>query len=97
MPERQRRRKRFQSSNLSQQENLNIMPDLFIEIGTEEIPAGYLATAMVALEERCGKTLQGARLGYSQVRCLGTPRRLSLLVSGLAVKQSEKRDEGKEE
>lgn len=67
--------------------------DLLLELGTEEIPAGYLAKALVALKERCEERLAAARLGYGAVQCLGTPRRLTLIVTGLVEKQSDLEEE----
>jgi glycyl-tRNA synthetase beta chain len=67
--------------------------ELLVELGAEEIPAGYLAKAMVALEARAAERLSGTRLGFESVRVLGTPRRLTLVVSGLAEKQSDLEEE----
>ncbi len=67
--------------------------DLLLELGTEEIPAGYLAKAMVALEANCQAKLQEARLEFASVRCLGTPRRLTLIVGELAERQADLEEE----
>lgn len=66
---------------------------LLLEIGTEEIPAGYLSAAMVAIASRCEAALQAARLPFESVRALGTPRRLSLVVEGLAEGQADLEEE----
>ncbi len=67
--------------------------EYLLEIGTEEIPAGYLAKAMVALEARCRETLKAARLSIDSVRSVGTPRRLTLLIAGLADGQGDLEEE----
>lgn len=54
-----------------------------LEIGTEELPANDLDTALAQLAECVPTRLQEARLSYTQLRVLGTPRRLIVLVDGL--------------
>lgn len=63
--------------------------DLLFEIGTEEIPAGFLARAMVDLTRMASEALTAARLTHDGVRVLGTPRRLVLLVTALADRQPD--------
>lgn len=63
--------------------------DLLLEVGTEEIPAGFLARALPELAERATKALAEARLEVEAVRALGTPRRLALLVTGVADRQPD--------
>jgi glycyl-tRNA synthetase beta chain len=57
--------------------------DLFLEIGTEEIPAGFLPKAMADIEALIRKELESVRLGFGEVKTLATPRRMALCVSGL--------------
>lgn len=61
--------------------------ELFLEIGTEEIPAGFLPPAMADLERLLRKELESARVRFDAVRTLATPRRLAVVVSGVAVEQ----------
>ena len=65
------------------------MKDLLLEIGTEEIPAGFMPSAVRELRENAEKYLNEARIGFQEVLSMGTPRRLVLLVKGLAEKQSD--------
>ncbi len=65
------------------------MKDLLFEIGTEEIPAGFMPSALKELESNAVKYLQDARIDYQEVTALGTPRRLVLFVKGLAEKQND--------
>lgn len=69
------------------------MSDLLFEIGTEELPAGFQKPALGQLQENFIREAKALKLEYSSVRCLGTPRRLALLVEGLAEKQPDSRAE----
>jgi glycyl-tRNA synthetase beta chain len=57
--------------------------EIFLEIGTEEIPAGFLPKAMADLERMIRKELETARLGFGEIKTFATPRRLALAVSGV--------------
>jgi glycyl-tRNA synthetase beta chain len=57
--------------------------ELMLEIGAEEIPAGFVPKALASIEAIIRKELEAARLGYDQIITMGTPRRLTLLVKGL--------------
>lgn len=63
--------------------------DAVLEIGTEELPAGDLDSAIAQLEERTPKLLAEARLEHSRIRVTGTPRRLVVHVEDLAAKQRD--------
>ncbi|MCI0339709.1 MAG: glycine--tRNA ligase subunit beta [Planctomycetales bacterium] len=63
------------------------MPDLLVEIGTEEIPAGYLRGAVEALAEGLRRECAAAGLGTPDVRGDSTPRRLALLARGIPATQ----------
>ncbi len=63
--------------------------ELLLEIGAEEIPAGFVPKALAALEEMIRKELVAARLDYSVIKTLGTPRRLTLVVQGLPAVQPD--------
>lgn len=58
--------------------------ELLFEIGTEELPAPFVAPALRDLSEGAARLLKEARLAYASIRTLGTPRRLVLHVAGLA-------------
>jgi glycyl-tRNA synthetase beta chain len=64
--------------------------ELFLEIGTEEIPAGFLPTAMADLERLVRKELDDARIGFTEVRTFATPRRLVLAVCAVARHQERR-------
>ncbi len=61
---------------------------LLLEIGTEEMPAGFMRETLDQLAERITQTLNEARLEFGTVRTLGTPRRLIALVDSVAQRQT---------
>lgn len=61
--------------------------DLLFEIGCEELPASFVAGALDALPRLADERLQALRLTHGTIRALGTPRRLTLIVEGLATEQ----------
>ncbi|MBW6466092.1 MAG: glycine--tRNA ligase subunit beta [Brevefilum sp.] len=58
-----------------------------LEIGTEELPAGDLASALSQLQASVPLFLEDLRLAHSTVQVMGTPRRLVVLVEDLAARQ----------
>ena len=62
---------------------------LLLEIGTEAIPAGYVARALVELREKSEGAFKTARLGAPRIRTLATPKRLVLEVEGLVGRQED--------
>ena len=65
------------------------MSDLLLEIGTEEIPSRFMADSLRQLKENMTKRLDELRIEYTEVRSLGTPRRMVLYVAGLAEEQPD--------
>jgi glycyl-tRNA synthetase len=65
----------------------NLPSTFLLEIGTEELPAGDLDDALTQLRELVPARLDEARLDYDALRVLGTPRRLTVLIEGLAPRQ----------
>jgi len=64
--------------------------DLLLEIGTEEIPARFIPGALNALKELAQERFQQSFLQYREIKTVGTPRRLALLIFGISPFQSEK-------
>ncbi|MGD8865446.1 MAG: glycine--tRNA ligase subunit alpha, partial [Anaerolineales bacterium] len=64
--------------------------DFLLEVGTEELPPTDLQGAIEQLESVIPNRLQEERLGFEAVEVLGTPRRLVVLVRGLAASQQDK-------
>src|SRR6185312_17544420 len=67
--------------------------DLLFEIGCEEIPAKMLTRALADLPGAVKAKLDAARLEYKSIKTLGTPRRLAVIVKGLAERQPDLREE----
>lgn len=67
--------------------------ELLFEIGTEEIPAGYIMPTLSQLEKILGDRLTALALPYSGLRTAATPRRLAVSVSGLAERQPDREEE----
>ena len=67
------------------------MPEtLLLEIGCEELPAGFIDPALQDLANAASAGLDEARLAHGAIRTLGTPRRLALVVEGLADRQEDR-------
>lgn len=60
-----------------------------LEIGTEELPSSDLASALSQLEISVPALLSDLRLSFGDVRIVGTPRRLVVIVKDLATRQSD--------
>ena len=52
------------------------MPDLLIEIGTEEIPAGYIEPALADMGQKLADFFEKGRVSAGTPEVMGTPRRL---------------------
>ena len=65
------------------------MSRLLFEIGTEAIPAGYLAPALEEMRSRAAAGLAALRLEPASVVTRGTPMRLVLEVDGLPDRQPD--------
>lgn len=63
------------------------MEKLLLEIGAEEIPAGYLIPALQAMQKALTEKLSAARIDHGPIRTFGTPRRLSVTIDDVAPKQ----------
>ncbi len=64
-----------------------------LEIGSEEIPARFIPTAMAAIAERLAGLLAAEHLEHEPLRVQATPRRLVVLCDGLAVRQPDRQEE----
>jgi glycyl-tRNA synthetase beta chain len=62
--------------------------ELLLEIGVEELPYQFIAPALSALKDSAEQLLKDQRLAFQSARALGTPRRLTLVVEGLATQQT---------
>ncbi len=61
--------------------------ELFLELGTEEIPAGFIPRALKDMQRLLCKELENARIGFGEVRTFATPRRLAISIADVARQQ----------
>jgi glycyl-tRNA synthetase beta chain len=71
------------------------MPDLLLELFSEEIPARMQRQAAENLKKRVTDALVDAGLLYEGARAFATPRRLALTVTGLPARSPDMREEKK--
>ena len=69
------------------------METLLLEIGSEEIPAGYIKPALEALASNIRQKLTDARIDHGEVVTYGTPRRLAVRVERVAARQRAAKSE----
>ena len=65
------------------------MPAFVLELGTEEIPARMIDSASAELARRIGDLLSRERLASASPQSFSTPRRLAVLVTGIAARQAD--------
>lgn len=63
--------------------------DFLLEIGTEELPASDLESALQQLEQLVPAMLTDLRLEHNDVKVFGTPRRLVVWVESLVARQED--------
>ena len=63
------------------------MKNFLFEIGTEEIPAGYINPALSAMSKILGSKLEKNRISFGNIKTYGTPRRLAILIENMDEKQ----------
>ena len=63
------------------------MNNLLLEIGSEEIPAGYISPALKVLSATLLQRLDDARIEHGDAKIYGTPRRLAVIIEDIAPKQ----------
>jgi glycyl-tRNA synthetase beta chain len=71
------------------------MPDLLLELFSEEIPARMQAQATEDLRKLVTDRLVAAGLHYEGAKAFATPRRLALAVEGIPARQPDAREEKK--
>jgi glycyl-tRNA synthetase beta chain len=63
------------------------MKTLLLEIGTEEIPAGYIGPALETLSSTLLQKMTNARIDHGSSKIFATPRRLAVEIKKVAEKQ----------
>jgi len=69
------------------------MSNLLLEIGTEEIPAGYIKPALNFLASALLQKLTDARIDHGKAEVYATPRRLAVIIENLADMQKSVQSE----
>lgn len=69
------------------------MSELLFEIGTEELPAGFQKPALSQFKKNFIEKAKALQLSHGEVKTLGTPRRLTLLVTDLISAQADSTQE----
>ena len=62
---------------------------LLLEIGMEELPARFINPAVTQLEESLQAKLTEYRIEFEGTKTYSTPRRLAVVVQGIAAKQTD--------
>lgn len=69
------------------------MPAFLLEVGTEELPADFVDSAIAQWESLVPKSLDQTALTPEAIKVYGTPRRLAVLIKGLPVQQADREEE----
>jgi len=71
------------------------MPTFLLEVGTEELPADFVDSAIAQWQSLVPKSLDEQFLTPEGIEVYGTPRRLGVLIKGLPVQQPDREEEVK--
>ena len=63
------------------------MSELLLEIGTEEIPSGFIPRALEDMKALLVKAFESQRIAFKEIKSTGTPRRLVVTATGVAPSQ----------
>ncbi len=66
-----------------------MVKDLLFEIGTEEIPARFMPGVLAQLADIARKALADKRIAHGELKTVGTPRRIVLIVKDVAETQAD--------
>ena len=69
------------------------MATFLLEVGTEELPAEFVASALEQWRTRLPPTLADHLLTPDRIDVFGTPRRLAVLITGLPEQQPDQREQ----
>lgn len=66
---------------------------VLLEIGVEELPARFIDEALEQFKEKTTDWLEQSRISFKHIDSFSTPRRLALIIYGIAANQETKREE----
>jgi glycyl-tRNA synthetase beta chain len=69
------------------------MPNFLLEVGTEELPASFVANAIEQWRDLLPQSLTAQSLTSKSIAVYGTPRRLAVLIKGLPARQPDREEE----
>jgi len=69
--------------------------DLLLEVGLEEVPARFIRDASNQLTDKLVRWLEENRISHGEVKSYSTPRRLAVLIEGVAEKGADISEEVK--
>lgn len=69
------------------------MPSFLLEVGTEELPADFVTSAIQQWRSQIPQSLYENSLSASSIDVYGTPRRLAVVIQGLPAKQPDREEE----
>ena len=69
------------------------MAAFLLEVGTEELPADFVESAIEQWQVRIPQSLEERLLSPEAVEVYGTPRRLAVLIKGLLAQQPDRDEE----
>ncbi|MFK8184669.1 MAG: glycine--tRNA ligase subunit beta [Phormidesmis sp.] len=71
------------------------MATFLLEVGTEELPASFVSSALSQWRAMLPAALEESFLNHAGIEFYGTPRRLSVLINGLPTQQPDREEEAK--
>ncbi|WP_036480622.1 glycine--tRNA ligase subunit beta [Myxosarcina sp. GI1] len=69
------------------------MSNFLLEVGTEELPADFVSSAIAQWQNKISQSLSEVFLTPSDIKIYGTPRRLAILITDLPSQQSDRTEE----
>ena len=72
---------------------ITCMPNFLLEVGTEDLPAGFVGDATQQWQQKIPVSLAEHNLTNSGVQIYSTPRRLAILVTDLIERQADRTEE----
>ncbi len=69
--------------------------DFLLEIGVEEMPARFVTEAINQLSNKLVQWFEKEKITFKEIKSYSTPRRLAILVEGLAERQDDTQEESR--
>jgi len=71
-------------------QNTTQLSSLLLEIGTEDVPARFLPSALQQLKENTETIFRDNHIRFSEIKTLGSPRRLAVIANGILPVQEDR-------